>query len=236
MSLKTKSGLTPVENEIPFTITTEQAEAFLQKQFDGAVALCNQKDDEHRQGEVRIMLLTVKCSKKFAPFMLLLPTNVLMGKKERKNDQELDIFNPGSSDKIAKLKSPFFNLVGSYMYDKNDERCFFSNSWRQALGVSLKTSQMLKNNRIPKIQRFNKGQNEYVACMIDPLRLFHAMLASVDDNDDKINKFGVEIASTEQIKSGNWKYETYRVARKKKKGDRSLEERIAFEIGNRLNG
>lgn len=232
MSLKTKAGLVPVENEIPYSITTEQAEEFLQKQIDGIVATMNRSGEGPGQGDVKIMLLTIKCSKKFAPFMLLLPTNILIGKKDKKNEAELDMFNPECSDKIAKLKKPFFDLVGAYMYNKNDEKCFFSNNWRQALGVSLKTSQMLKNNRIPKVQKFNKGQNEYVACIIDPLRLFHYMLRDVNDNEAK---FGVEIASSEQIKSGNWKYEVYRVTRKKKKGDRSLEERIAFEIGNRLN-
>lgn len=231
MNVKTRAGLVPVETEMPYSITTEEAEEFLQQKFD-AIVSAMQKKGEHQE-DVKIMLFTTKCSKKFMPFMVLLPLSVLKGKKERKNDYELDLFNPESSEKIAKLKDPFYQLIGSFIYNKNDESSFFSNAWRQALGVSLKTSHMLKANRTPKIQKFNKGASEYVVCMLDPVRLFHDMLTDVNNKDAK---FGVEIAHTECIKSTNFRYEVLRVARKKKKTDKSFEDRLAYEINMRVNG
>jgi hypothetical protein len=179
------------------------------------------------------MLFSTKCSKKFIPFMLLMPLSVLKGKKDRKDTDELDMFNPGNSDKVAQMKDSLWKLISAYTYDKKDENAFFSNVWRQSLGINYRMSHTLKANRLPKIQKFNKGQNEYVVCWIDPLRLFHDMLT---DTEHKDASFRCIINSTDQIKGGNFKYEVYRsINGKKKNSDRSIEDKIAWEINQRLN-
>ena len=232
MSVQTRSGASPVEDEVRYGITTEEAEEFLQKKFDTIVSMMRKNGEQ--QDDVKIMLFTTRCSRKFMPFMILLPTNVLQGKKERRNDHEADIFNPESSTKVAKLKDPFHKLIGAFTYNKNDESGWFSNQTRQALGISIKTSHELKANRIPKIQRLNKGQNEFVVCLIDPIRLFHDMLVDIKDPKTRFNVF---ITSTNQIKSGTYSYEVSRVlAKNKKKGDKSYIDRLAYEVNQRVNG
>lgn len=230
--VKTRAGLTPVENEVPYAITTEQAEEFLQQKIEAVVKMMN-NNGANVTDDIKIMMFTSRCSKKFMPMMLLMPTSVLKGKKEKKNQDELDMFNPESSEKLAKMKDPIWNLVKCYIYDNSDEAAFFSNAWRQALGVSLKTSHVLKANRLPKIQKFNKGQNEFVACLIDPVRLFHDMLEDVNNNSAKFN---VYIGQVDQIKSGNYKYEVYRTITKNKNKNKSYEDKIAWELNQRLNG
>lgn len=233
MELKTRSGLVPVENELPFNITTTDAEEFLQGKIDQMIAAIN-KNGGH-QDDVKIMLFSSKCSRKFVPFMILLPTLVLKGKDKKKRDSsELTIFNPENTEKQAILKNEFYVLLQCFMYDKNDEKSFFSNTARSSLGITLKTSHTLKANRIPKVQKLNKGNTEYVTCLIDPIRLFHDMLTDVNDRD---TKFDVEVGDVEAIKNGNFKYEVYRVLSKKKnRNDRSLAERLAMEVNQRVNG
>ena len=164
--------------------------------------------------------------------MLLLPTSVLKDGKGRQNNDEPDIFQNDHSERYAQMKNGFFKLIQAYMYTKDDEKAFFSTSWRQELNVSLKTSHMLKANRIPKVQKMNKGKNTFVVCMIDPVRLFHDMLQDLNNKDQK---FKVKIVETEKRDSSNYVYNIERlIVDGKKNRDKNMEETIAYEISQRL--
>lgn len=231
MEVRTRAGVKAKETERPYDITTEETEAYIQDKFDRLVKIMRQNGSNVEN--IKIMLTTIKCGKKMRPFMLILPLSVLANKKDSNRSSELDIFNPEEAEKCVRLKKEFFELINPYLFDKNDERSFFSNNCRQALGLSLKMSQFLKQNRIPKIQKFNNGKNKYVAFVIDPLRVFYDMLTDVNNKDEK---FKVEVSKTELIKSGNWLYEACRMTGKKKKHDSSFEDKIALELNKRING
>lgn len=238
MSIKTRAGLVPVETEVPFAITTENAEDYLQKKFDFAVnEMRNPKRDGMKpvqQEDVKITLISTKCSSKFYPMMLLMPLNVLKNKQDKKNSNELDMFNPTNSEKSANMKKPFYDVIMPYLFNKDDESAFFSNTVRQNLKISLKTSHTLKANRLPKIQKFDKGRAEYIVCLIDPIRLFHDMLSDVSGNAGT-NNFTAEISNVNQIKNGVCKYDVYRIARKSKSRNNSFEDKLAMEINQRIN-
>lgn len=230
MTLKTKSGAVPVQTEVPFSFSTDDVQSYLQKKFNNVTDVM--KKNGINQGDVNILVTTLRCSKKFMPFLLVLPLNTLEGKQNR-HDNELDIFNPDSSERSEKLKQPFYNLVGAYTYNKKDGDAFFSPEWRRALGISVKISHMLKSTRTPKIQKVNKGKNQYVVVLIDPIRIFHDMLENVEDATEK---FKVQIDHVEQIKAGNYRYEIKRVRGKNKKNKNYDEAIIERELSQRLIG
>lgn len=234
MAMRTKSGMVPGnDKDIPFDINTSDAEKFLQRKVDQIVEMMKKNGKE--QLPVDVKLVTTRCSKKFMPFVLVLSTTALKsngGKK--KNHRELDMFNPESSDSIAKLKDEFYQLVGAYMYNKNDEHAFFSNEWRRGMQVTLKTAHFLKANRTPKIQSWNKGRDEYIMCILDPARLFHDMLVDLDHRDEK---FRINNLSAEKIEGGNYHYSMTRsIVKGNKKKDKSFETRLLADINRRFNG
>lgn len=230
--LKTRAGLQPTATETPFQITTEKAEEYLQKKFDAVTQMMRKEGKQ--QSDVKVILLTMSFSKKYKPFILITSKNVLKDRNDKHNDEEASIFNPEATERLAKIKDEYYVIFKALQYNEADEKAFFSHEWRNALKISLKTSQFLKEHRRPKLQRFNKNRNEYVACMIDPMRLFHDML--VDLNDPNGNqKFNVDVGEVEKIKSTNYRYDVYRYSPKaKNKNNRSEEERIAFELDRRI--
>ena len=233
MSMRTKSGMVPGnEKDIPFDINTADAEKFLQKKIDQIVS--KMKSEGKDQLPVDVKLITTRCSKKFMPFVLVLSATALKSSNKKKNHNELGMFNPESSDSIAKLKNEFYQLVGAYMYNKNDEQAFFSNDWRRELGVTLKTAHFLKANRTPKIQSWNKGKDEYIMCILDPARLFHDMLVDLDHREER---FRITDMTAEKIDGGNYHYSMKRsLVKGNKKKDKSFETRLLADINRRFNG
>lgn len=233
MNMRTKSGMVPGnEKDIPFDINTADAEHFLQRKIDQIVS--KMKSEGKDQLPVDVKLITTRCSKKFMPFVLVLSATALKSSNKKKNHNELGMFNPESSDSIAKLKNEFYQLVGAYMYNKNDEQAFFSNDWRRELGVTLKTAHFLKANRTPKIQSWNKGKDEYIMCILDPARLFHDMLVDLDHREER---FRITDMTAEKIDGGNYHYSMKRsLVKGNKKKDKSFETRLLADINRRFNG
>ena len=229
MDIKTRAGVVPAQNDIPFEITTKDAETFLQKKVDGLINLMNQKGRNH--DDVKVMLLSAKCSKKFIPFMLLLPTSVIKGSKNNRNEYEPSIFTPEDDDRSVKLEDEIYKLVKCYCFTPNEVESFFSATWRQALNISLKTAHSLKATSKPTVQKFNDGKSKFVVCFIDPVRVFKDMLTDVRRPDER---FGIEIGEKYHIQNGNYKYKVYRGTNKKNKETDSLADRLAFEVNKRI--
>lgn len=222
---KTRAGLVPVETEVSFHITTEKANEFLQDKVDKLVNIMNQKGTH--QEDVNIRLLTLKCGKKFYPFMLLLPLSVLEGNKKKTNGSDLEIFNPQESEGTVNLKDAFYSLFGGYIFNKNDESSFFSATTRQNLGTTNEIARFVKANRRPRIQKINNNNNKFVTLLIDPIRVFHDMLTDVNNKNER---FGIEVGQLKQIKTGNYRYQVFKIPAKKRNSDKSFDDRIDFEI------
>lgn len=230
--VKTRAGVMPVENEIPYSITTEEVEQFLQKKFNSLAELARKNGTDAEN--IKVMLFTSDCGKKLKPFIVLLPTSVLASKKDKGNNQELSMFNPDSSEKSVRLKQWVYELLNCYQYDKTDKQLFFNQAWRRQVGISMHTAHILKANCFPHIQKFNKGRIKYVTCLLDPVRIFHDMLGDVENPKAQ---FDTWIGKTEKIRLTSYRYDVYRTVKgKHNKEDKPYQDILARELNHRING
>lgn len=221
MDIKTRSGLTPTQTEIPYNITTSQVEEYLQGKINLAM-----KD----QGHVQIQVLTIQPGKKFAPIMIFFPENASNAGKQRGNGSELSIFQGESASKIQ-LDQRLYRAISPYVFNKEDENAFFSADWRRRVGVPANMSQALKAYRKPHLQTFQKGKIKLIGVMLDPVRIFHDMLASNSFEEAKRERFYVYIQEIEKIKNANV---TYTVTRERADGSSGKNKDLFDVISNEL--
>lgn len=229
--LKTRSGFTPDNSNLPFHITTNEAENYLQGKVNGIVQ--SMRAAGKNIGDVEVGLFTTEPGTKFLPFVVSLPTSVLASEgKGRKNANELAIFNPKDEDNNhgVDLKEEFHNLFRIYTYNKQDEAAFFSQEWRRLRGVSRTTSGKIKEMRLPKILEFS-GNQKCVTFMLDPVRLFHDMLVIEGDN----RPFYIEIEHWQRQGQGQYRYDIIRKIHSGK-GKKKYEDNRAAEINRILKG
>lgn len=236
---KTRSGLTPnTATEVPYTITTAVAEEFLQKMIDvvnkGARAKAK---DQNAFPDFDVSLITLNASKKFKPMLALLPTSVLENSDSEDSncEKEASIFRTTDKEhSVAWVHEHIFLALKPYLYDKIDADAFESGAVRRALGVNSKIFYTIKGNRLPRVQRLDRGRRKYVTVLIDPLRLFHHML----DVEGAKERFDVEIGHTEQVKGTNYRYEVFKVYKngKNKKKRKHDDDIVGRELQQRLVG
>lgn len=237
MALITRAGVVPVTvDELPFVITTKEAQEHLQKSLDIVIDIM--RKDNNDQEDVEIYLMTSKKSDRFYPFYLFLPTTALESAKKKRNNKEASIFNPENYDnRTARLKQEIYNWLHPFMYNKEDIESFFSPTCRNALKLNLSTCHELKNNYLPKIQRYNRGRNEYIMVILDPLKIFHHMLTNIKERDT----FWVNVNSDkiEKINNGNYRYNVARIVRTSKNNKHRKHdptEMMIREFSKKLNG
>ena len=228
--LNTRSGFTPDKSNLPFHITTSDAENYLQSKVNGIVQ--SMRAAGKNIGDVEVGLYTTEPGTKFLPFVVSLPTSVLASEgKGRRNANELSIFNPKDDDNHGvDLKEEFHNLFRIYTYNKQDEAAFFSQEWRRLRGVSRTTSGKIKEMRLPKILEFS-GNQKCVTFMLDPVRLFHDMLVIEGDN----RPFFIEIEHWQRQGQGQYRYDIIRRI-PNGKGKKQYEDNRAAEINRMLKG
>lgn len=244
--MRTVSGLVPERRKAePYNITTMKAEAFLQKKFDAIIQIMNKEIRKHNQEHpdekpipyqdpVEVNLITTRMSQKFYPFVLMLPSSVLENKNQYEEGDELDIFNPQHSEKNARIKEPLYKIIQPFFYDDNDRKAFYSQNFQHTLKISHSTADALKVNCRLRIHHFAKESVTYVAVLLDPLRLFHNMLTSTDDN----TPFSVFIDRVDQMKGGDFRYSVLRSPKdrnnkKRHKGGLDIEKAIVRRINGR---
>lgn len=225
----TRAGLTPSENELPYSITTSDVKGYLQKKLN-AVVNGMRKNGQYNGENIEVDIITVEMGNNFVPFTVVLPTTVLKQYNKPRRNNELSIFNPKDNDQTVNIMDPIIRMFGSYTFDKADGEAFFSADWRRARGVSTTTSAILKTNRTPRLTRLANGSLERVTFLIDPIRVFHDML-TVDGNN---TNFKVDIKNWQKIRSGEFRYDVMRVISKKKgkKGGHNF----ADELNRQMRG
>jgi hypothetical protein len=228
---KTRAGIQPSEQELPFSITTADVEQYLQRKLN--VVVNGMRQNKLYDGDdIEVKVITVEMGSKFIPFTVVLPMDVLKNKDKSRfiRKDEPSIFNPKQSDATVIIHEPIMKMFSSYVFDKADGEAFYSADWRRARGVSTTTSAVLKRNRLPRIQKLNNGTMEKVTFLIDPIRVFHDMLMMDNNNAN----FRVEIENWQKIRSGEFRYDMKRVINKKKnkKGGSSF----ADELNRKMRG
>lgn len=222
-NVKTKAGIQPTQTELPFVISTSDAERFLQNKFNLL---------RGELGGTQVSLFTTEVSKKFLPFMLLLPTSVMQGNNHKQGGGELSIFKPDQSDSRVELKKEVYATIAPYVFNKADEQAFFSPDWKREREVSSSMSNKLKYTRTPHIQKYNNNKVQFVAMLIDPIRLFHDMLSNPDVNE----QFRISIRSVEKVKTGEYRYDVTKMAHVPKKSNKNYDEILANEINRKMRG
>ena len=237
---KMKSGLIPDEVHLLRTITTTDVENYLQSKMDTTVASMVAKGQ--KQSPVTVKCYSTKAGSKIVPFVILLPLSVLVGKEKenQNNDGILDIFKTDDTSGSCDLKEEIYKTIGPYVYDANDGNAFKSDMWRREFGVSRDGSYQMSKMRKPRVTSTDHGRSKSVAIMLDPMRVFHDMMAcgQVFGNETYI----INVPSWKTIKTGLVSYTvkamTYRddkINKKKRKGDKGKDNYI-LTLDRRMRG
>lgn len=227
--LTTRSGIMPNEGELPYTITTTNVESYLQEKVNVIVNRMAKDNQDYPIKSIDVRVYTTEAGKCFLPFIVVLPTEVLNGKRSKNNNVDA-IFNQSSEDGSANMRPEFYNFFKSYVYTKDDEAAFFSDDWRRARRVDRATSALLKQYRTPKVSNMDNGKIQVVTLMLDPLRIFHDMLTMPNDN----RTFKVEIPKWQKIQSGEYRYEVVRLINGKR--GKKHKDNIADELNRKMRG
>lgn len=225
MDIKTRSGLKSTQKEIPYVISTSEAEEYLQ----GKINIAMKGNDE-----VSVNLLTLQAGNKFAPFIAYFPESVCKREKNYNNRNELSVFSGNSSNKID-LDDRIYAVIRPYIYNKDDENAFFSNEWRRRCGVPASNSAMLKSCRKPHISKFNNGKLTVVGVLIDPVRLFHDMLTSDNFEEAKRERFYVYIDGITKVSNSQFSYKVTRErANTGSKKNKNITDVLSAELARKM--
>lgn len=220
---KTKSGLKPSEDGVPFSITTSNVETYLQQRVN--VVTQSAENKEH----VDIKVYTTEPGKYFCPFVVVLPTSVLENQNQSSEDDEPSIFTPNKSGKRIRLRPEIYHLFKLYIYNEDDEKAFFSNDWKNRTGVRSDASAALKRIRIPSLTNFEG--TDVVMFLLDPLKVFHDMLKYKDDT----RAYKISIKSLKKIRSGEYIYGIER-SLNNGKGNKKYKDVFINELNKKLRG
>ena len=229
--IKTRSGLTPDETGLPYSITTSKVEEYLQRKVNTiSSGIANTTGEAEKNVSIRIY--TTEAGRNFLPFIIVLPLDVLADNpNKKKHTGEHPMFNPKDTDRTVHLRKEYYELFKAYIYNKEDQGAFFSDDWRRARGVARDTSQVLASTRLPKIVSLNNGRLQVVTLLLDPLKVFHDMLESTDDNR---RDFRVDIEDWRKIDEGEYRYDVKR--RLFKKGGKKYRDTVAEELNRKMRG
>lgn len=227
-NFQTRAGVAPSESGLPFSITTDDVEKYLQSKVD---VVCNRiSKDTNEKLSVDIKLYTTEAGKKFLPFVVILPLDVLKSKGKKKNN-EPDIFNPKDDDRSANMRDEIATLFGAYAFNKDDQKAFFSDDWRRRCGVLRETSSSLASLRTAKVTTLDNNKMHVVVFMIDPLRVFHDMLIMPNDK----RQFRVDIDSWKKLRTGCYQYNLKRNINSGK-NNRKYRDELYNELNRRIRG
>lgn len=226
---KTRSGISPDERELPYSITTHDVEEYLQKKVNTVLNRIAQQNGKGSNAEqIDVKVYTTEAGRDFLPFVVILPTDVLETKDRQKRKDTPSIFNTKDTDGTASMRTEFFNLFKCYVFGKEDETAFFSEDWRRARHVNRETSPVLKSMRTPKVTSMEGGRLQVVSFIIDPLRVFHDMLTINDDP----RSFKVEIKGWQKMQTGVYRYDLNRVISKGK--NKKYRDTVVQELNRRM--
>lgn len=223
--LSTRAGLVPNERELPYSITTSDVESYLQSKIDVVNA--------NEGSNITVRVYTTEVSRSFLPFVVVLPLDVIADGSEKKSNSNVSsLFVDNNDDsKRVDLKESIYSIFSPFIYNKNDENMFFSDSWRREHDISRDKSPVLKSQRVAKVNSLENGRLKVVTFMIDPLRVFHDMLIIPSDN----RQFTIRIDDWQKIQTGEFRFDLVRNISKGKQG-KKYKNTVAEELNRVMRG
>lgn len=226
-------GNIPVDDKkLPFVIRTSDVKEYLQKKVNFALEAIKReeakKPPEKRRkitnvSNINLSLMTTRAGKKFFPFVVILPMDVLDSGRS-KNEDIPEIFRPEEAFDQVKLMNEFWQIFQPYVYNKADAEAFMSPAFRRQVGMSMPSAREISRLRTMKITRTNDGNAAAVTFMLDPIRLFYDMLKPVRvdsagnplyTKDGKIiydnRNYQIDVFSVGEMSEGNYVYKCSRI-------------------------
>ena len=203
----------PVASTEKFVVSTSRVEEWLQRQINATAAVA--KQNGHDVPPVNLTLFTLRASEKFHPFVIILPEEAMVRRGKNDDEEEMEMFNPESSQNTRKFLPHVWKVVSAYMYNRNDKKAFRSNEFRRTLRLTGDTSQYLSTIIYPNTSE--KNGMRFTVMLIDPRRVFYAMAR---EGTGWKTDFQIEIEKTERNQGTDFSYTFNKVPKdsKKRKG------------------
>ena len=226
----TRSGITPDEKKLPFTISTTDAENYLQNVCDTMLYQYGEKTGI-KQPKIEVRLYSSNVSEKYVPFVGLFPLSVVEGNEENEESQVVDdFFNVKQEDGTCRLKSFYYSMLTPFTFNSADKQMFTSDAWRHSLSVARDQGNLLRSLVEPKIATLEHGRLRMVEILIDPIRVFYEMLSIKGDN----RPYYVDVTSIQRIRTGEYRYHVRRCLKNKK--NKQYEKTLAEELNQMMKG
>lgn len=213
--MQVRCGIAASDKKLPFTVTTENVQTYLAKQFGRINNALRTKGVKVTDIEPNVK--TIKIGGALLPFFVLLPEEVLDRKTFDPNTPS--VFRPDDDSDVVYLKPYYYEVIKRFMYSKEDCHAFrTSQDWRRQCKINnRKNLDVLIKYSTPKVETIGSpdGKKSYVVVILDPLRIFHDMLTDVHNPDQRFN---VYIEKVQQLDDNSYDFSISReIVSKKKK-------------------
>jgi hypothetical protein len=220
MSDTNRIGYSPIETVETYKFTTNDVRDFLQQRINMMINAARQKGSNCE--DVQITLISMPYSKKFAPFVAVLPEEAIKKRTSESGDHVMKVFQNDENRELANLQEPVWDAVSSFVYVKGDKKAFLNSSdYKAKLGISTTAAREIAGLCSPKMMRIGDHNSKTVVFLIDPIRVFSTM---VKKNQSEINPkthapaYVVE-AEYEKIDRDNCSYRVMKKPRERKRNE-----------------
>lgn len=209
-------GAKPTVSEYTYKITTLDAQRWLQKKIDSLVAMNNERYDAdvakgvqpsaRKLGNIKVQLDSIIASPSFAPFVITLNSDAVK-RRDRKpreaKDNEIPVMSEAylareNGGDHLELHPAIHKLLSSFRYSRAKERrrqdvrtvmeapieSYINNAYS---AFKVGKNRMVNLMQLAQPYELKVSSGKVVMMLISPVLLFHAMLAS-SDNESEIYK------------------------------------------------
>lgn len=240
-------GLQPVGHSEVYNIRTADIEAWLKNKFDAAIKVNNDQVENTGRG-FKIngtVNPTVKAVQKnkilraFAPLYLQIPSSECVDKgaqrKKQSGDEEIFVMSDEylrreMGGDVVRIYPCIKRVIDSLRYYHDNEpkqgsapdfsiEQYIANSYNM-FGISKNSMNALMQNA--RIKEYKQNTGNVVAVLINPILVFHAMLADKDKRDER---YSISVTGLTPISNTQMLYRVERIVNppEKKKSDNLLE-------------
>lgn len=217
-----RCGAAPDTSKQMYKLTTDDIEKFINSKFNYLESRIK-KEVSNRGGNpndvphINVKVINSKFSDIYVAFGLILPDDILDYKRSDPNTPS--VFCPEDEDEGVKLKKPYYELLRSWAYSKEDINYFRSSSFRSTTKIkNMKNINDLIRYSKPKVETISDsyGKTKWVIQFMDPIKIIHDMLV---DSNNETQRFRCFVESSDGISDGKFIFTISREVVKKKKGE-----------------
>ena len=212
---------------IPYKISTKAVERY----FRDMISSLKSKFDP--DGEmIKFNLISIDCTDKskfkhprFVPFLCEISINAEDNGSSSNSNSDFDsFFNPEANKDNGhiRLKKWFNDFLNHYTYTgmNNKNFRFTTDDIRRSYGISRQAANIMNSWIFPRYVKNNNGSVEYIAVLLDPLKIFYDMLRCMDGSI--ANNYNAEEVIVNEIEQGQYIYKFTRRVDNRRRGKNIL--------------